>query len=91
MEKVNEEPSIRDITKEIVELKQEVLQLKKVIEELSKNIKSMNASTSRMDSHIDFVEGTYETLRRPLNYITDRVNGMISIRHVTNSKHETNN
>ena len=90
MEKVNEEPSIRDITKEIVELKQEVLQLKKVIEELSKNIKSMNASTSRMDSHIDFVEGTYETLRRPLNYITDRVNGMISIGYLSNTENKNN-
>jgi predicted nuclease with TOPRIM domain len=90
MEKVNEEPSIRDITKEIVELKQEVLQLKKVIEELSKNIKSMNASTSRMDSHIDFVEGTYETLRRPLNYIANRVNGTMSIGYLSNTENKNN-
>ena len=28
-----------------------------------------------MDSHIDFVEGVYETLKKPLQFITTRLSG----------------
>lgn len=84
MGKVNEEPSMKELSEKIIELKQEVTQLKDIIEDLSKNIKTMNVSTSRMDSHIDFVEDTYETLKRPLHYITNKVNGIMSISHVNN-------
>lgn len=85
MEKVNEDLRFEELTTEILKLKQEVLKLKEVIIDLSKNIKSMNESTSRMDNHIDFVENTYETLKKPLNYITDRVNRM-SIGYIKSEK-----
>lgn len=67
MEKLTEEVSI---------LKETVNKLILVIEELSNDVKNMKKSTSRMDSHIDFVEETYDTLKKPINYIAGKINGI---------------
>ena len=40
-------------------------------------VKKLDKSCSKMDDHISFVEGTYETLKTPLDFITTNVNKMI--------------
>ncbi len=45
-----------------------------MIKNLIGNVQEQNKSCSRMDSHINFVEDTYETLRSPLDFITSKIN-----------------
>tara|TARA_B110000908_G_C10150760_1_gene401230 strand:+ start:165 stop:704 length:540 start_codon:yes stop_codon:yes gene_type:complete len=49
-------------------------QLEKLILDLIVNVNKQSASCTKMDGHINFVEGAYETLRSPLDYVTSRVN-----------------
>ena len=51
---------------EIKELRESIILLKLSIENLTK-------ICSRMDSHINFVEKTYDTLKTPLDYLTKKV------------------
>jgi hypothetical protein len=51
---------------EIKEMRESIILLKLSIENLTK-------ICSRMDSHINFVEKTYDTLKTPLNYLTNKV------------------
>jgi hypothetical protein len=53
-------------SKELQEIKETILLLTKAIENLTK-------TCGRMDSHINFVEDTYDTLKTPLNYLTQKV------------------
>jgi len=46
----------------------------KLFKQESANVKT---SCNKMDQHIDFIEGTYNVLRTPLNYITNKVNYLI--------------
>jgi hypothetical protein len=59
--------------REIAELKDEVRELKAIVIKMSDNFEKLSRSCSRMDAHIDFVEGAYDTLKFPLNYIKSRV------------------
>jgi hypothetical protein len=56
------EPTLQDLMNEILELKTEIRELKEIC--------------SRMNSHITFVEGVYDTLKTPLDYIALRFNGI---------------
>lgn len=61
---------LKNIKTELSDVKQSILTLNATIEKLVK-------SCSRMDSHIDFVEATYDNLKHPLNYITQKIGNMI--------------
>jgi archaellum component FlaC len=54
------------ILEEILFLKQETIMLRKEIEEIK-------SSTHKMDSHIDFVESIYERVKKPFNYVMDKL------------------
>lgn len=45
-----------------------------MIKNLIGNVQEQNKSCSKMNSHINFVEDTYETLRSPLDFITTKIN-----------------
>jgi len=38
----------------------------------------------KMTSHIDFVEGIYENMKKPLNYICDTINSMSNNKQLCN-------
>ena len=46
--------------------------LQKEITDLKETINTLIKTTERMDSHISFVEATYETLRKPLDFIKEK-------------------
>lgn len=56
------------------EMKEEFKKINKILMELIKSVEKSNGSCRKMEDHISFVECTYEKLRSPLDYITDRVN-----------------
>ena len=48
------------------------------LENIENNINNIQVNTNMMGSHIHFVEDVYERVKRPLNYITTRINNMIT-------------
>jgi len=42
------------------------------IEQLVVSLDTTTQSCAHMDDHIEFVEGVYESVRHPLNYITNK-------------------
>ena len=47
-----------------------------VVEDLKAAIIKLNKTCEKMDSHINFVEDTYTTLRAPLDYFATKVNSL---------------
>lgn len=58
------------------EMKEEFDKLNTKILLLTEAVNNLTKTTSRMDEHINFVEGSYETLRSPLDFIVSRVNNL---------------
>jgi len=61
------------ITQLRTEMKQEFENVNKTLRCLTEAIHTLQGSCSRMDGHVDFVEGVYEKLRSPLDFISDNV------------------
>ena len=62
------------IQQDIKKLQHDVQQLTKAVQNLTQVCSQMDKSSKKMGDHIDFVEATYETVRSPLTYISNRVN-----------------
>lgn len=45
----------------------------KKLEEMDKRLARVESSCTGMDSHIDFVEGVYTTVRHPLEFMSQKV------------------
>jgi len=66
----------------------------KLILESLKNIESrltvieqtLNKNTTKMESHIDFIENTYNVVRTPLNYIKNKVECIMGNSSATKQK-----
>lgn len=56
----------------VIALQTEVTELRKQIEILTLAINKLSGTTTRMDTHIDFVEKTYSALRMPLDFLKNR-------------------
>jgi archaellum component FlaC len=50
--------------------------INKTLIKLIQVVDKLDGSCSKMDEHINFVETTYETLRSPLDYFTNKINGL---------------
>lgn len=64
-------PELESLYKKIEILEGEVYDLKVLINKLIK-------TCERMDNHISFVENTYDTLRKPLDFVKEKVNYLSS-------------
>ena len=53
----------------------EVEEIKKILNRLLDKSEDIEESCKGMDSHIDFVNNVYSTLRAPLDWITNKVSG----------------
>lgn len=51
----------------------EIKQLRKEVKELSDKIDNIDNSCSKMDSHINFVEDTYDNLKNPINIVSNLI------------------
>lgn len=56
----------------VQELTEKVNELTRQVENLTRIIKKINTSCDRMDNHISFVEHVYETLKKPLKYLSTK-------------------
>ena len=50
--------------------------LEKKIDRMEAFLEVQSSSTKRLNKHIDFVEGKYNTIRNPLQYICNRVSSL---------------
>ena len=48
-------------------------------------INNISKSTENMDTHIDFIEKTYDTVKMPLNYIKTNVERLMGIQNTSNT------
>ena len=52
------------------------------LDDLTTGLKPLTASCSRMDTHIDFVDAVYSTVRRPLDIVLGLVGGRSASRQL---------
>ena len=76
---MNNVNNVNILQQDIRQLQHDVKQLTKVVQQLTQVCSRMDKSSEKMSDHINFVEGTYETLRSPLDFITKRVNALRGI------------
>lgn len=62
-------------------IREDIEDLKRTVEQLTKAVNRLTESCSKMDQHIDFVEGTYETLRSPLDFLARQVNRLSGVEY----------
>jgi hypothetical protein len=87
------------MTTTLDEIKEILLVMNKNIENLNENIEKMNEKIhvmsskldgevldecKKMGSHISFIEGVYDNMKHPLNYICDTINGMSPDKQICN-------
>jgi len=48
------------------------------LENIENNMNNIQVNTNMMGNHIHFVEDVYERVKKPLNYITTKINNMIT-------------
>lgn len=58
---------------ELKKLQQEVKDMRADIQALTEQVRLLTKTCARMDNHIDFVDGVYETVRAPANYVLSRI------------------
>lgn len=61
------------IWNKLEELKESIDLLSLHIQRLTEMMENLTKTTGRMDEHISFVEGTYQTLKYPLNVLKNSV------------------
>lgn len=80
------------MTTTLDEIKEILLVMNKNIEKLNEKMDVMCSKLDgevideckKMSSHISFVEGVYDSMKHPLNYICDTINGMSSDKQICN-------
>ena len=69
----NNEILLQEMYESILELHSKMDVLTSSFQNLSKKQKDIEKSTNRMNTHIDFVENTYSSLKAPLQFVKDKV------------------
>lgn len=65
-----------------VNLNERFDRLEKLILDLTETINKQSKSCKKMDTHIEFIEGTYEKLRSPLDFVTSKINRLRGVEEV---------
>ena len=77
----------------VEELKQEIKEMREQLNRIEKLlIKSVGKNCEKMGNHIDFVESVYNTVKHPLTYICNKINGAsnsITLPHSSVSESES--
>ena len=82
----------------LTEIKELLSIMNKNIEKLNEKLDIMSSKLDgevigeckKMSSHISFVEGVYDSMKHPLNYICDTINGISVDKQICNDKITSN-
>lgn len=55
------------------EMRTDIKEIKKDIKSIKKDMNRTMGACTNMDAHISFVDGVYDTVRQPMNYILNKV------------------
>lgn len=69
----------KDILNELKEIKQSLTQFNERLKGVEERLKGVEESCNKMGSHIDFVENTYEKIKKPFHYIAEKVSDLASL------------
>ena len=86
------------MTTTLDEIKEILLIMNKNIEKMNEKMDVMSSKLDgevideckKMGSHINFVEGVYDSMKHPLNYICDTINGISLDKQICNDKITSN-
>lgn len=67
-----------NIKEELTIILNEIREIKKEITCIKKELVEMKTHTQKMDEHIDFVNGVYDNMERPLNYLCSKVSNAMN-------------
>ena len=59
----------------IIALEENQKKLEEKLNEVLEILNKIETNCSKMGAHIDFVEGVYDKVRNPLQFLSDRFNG----------------
>lgn len=74
------------IPSEINKLHLKLEELERYNLDLERKIEIILKNTQRMDEHINFVEKTYETIKKPFHYLMDKVSMLSFLSKKDNEK-----
>jgi len=63
----------KEIKKELSDIKRLLSEQENKLDLILLSLESIGNNSRRMDEHIGFVENTYSSVRRPLNYIKEKL------------------
>ena len=66
------------IEKRLENIENSINRVEEKIDNINNRLDGVEMNTNMMGNHIHFVEDVYERVKRPLNYITTRINNMIT-------------
>lgn len=81
------------INKELSDIKKCITEIRQDMKILSELLKKNSNVCSKMSNHIDFIETTYDNLKRPLNFMknqVERIIGSSDKKCIDNDTHDTN-
>jgi glycerol-3-phosphate responsive antiterminator len=58
-------------------IEEKLTDLTEKVDAISEELGMVKTQTSKMDSHVDFVNGVYQKVEAPLNYVCDKVSRLI--------------
>ena len=63
---------------EISEIRKELKDIKELLLSLNEKVDKLDKSSKKMDSHINFIEDTYDNLKSPINFMKNKINTLIT-------------
>jgi hypothetical protein len=67
----------KKIMEMLKEIKQQIMVIEIKLDALNKTSSNVEQDCQEMINHIQFIESTYNIVRTPLNYITNKINNLI--------------
>jgi len=64
---------LENMNTELEKLREEITEMKDEIKNLAEEVGKLTRTCSRMNSHINFVNGVYSTVRKPADYLLGQV------------------
>lgn len=69
----NIEIQIKELSQEIKNIKTEIKDIRMCLESINEGMKNVAGSCNNMDRHISFIDGVYSTIRKPMEFIFNKI------------------
>lgn len=69
----NLEIQIKKLSQEINSIKSEIKDIRMCLESINEGMKNVAGSCDNMDRHISFIDGVYSTIRKPMEFIFNKI------------------